>query len=611
MSKPTRKLSWYQSDEVNVISMENVVKIGNLEKRGHFRTNWQMRKFTLDDKNIKYFDETDKMKGSLDLLGAKLVDVGGSNNFDFDIITSVPAVISSKEKSYTLNLRAASFKEKEEWIDMIKKVTSKVEVGITSSYIGYPSALSSCATVEEPSESFNSNTSSDQNQSPKAISTTNNSDYQSPITSSCKEESDSSPSVKILNNLSQNESNIPPVNEELDVQNRLSDDKDLSESNKTHTPSFLKDQSRPTSTILNKEPESTITTLKDEEVEIVPSSTVSTQESAHISITPPQVTSSETVTNTSSPPKSLELEEEIINPDIPSTLPIIETKTIVKSPSKSIKKPAKRSSIVQIINKVNSDSDSEEEFIQDDLYSQIPTNLDEMIVKEGNLQKEGHIYKNWKFRKFVLTGKSIKYYDDKNILKGTIELQGSKVFDCKLDDEDRTKTNIDYDFEILTNPTMKNDKKISKDKNYIRVRAATDFEKQDWIHTIEQVLSSLEEGVKVEKVLTQDEKRILIENFEKEKIDKEKVNEKKVESVPILERIKKGEAINTIKDSINKEIEENKSNFFDVITTLTKDVAPKTWMTVIFTLFALLVMNKWLSLLSTFIILYLVQTGKI
>lgn len=130
----SRRPSWFQKSEENVLSMENVVKAGCLEKRGHFRTNWQMRKFTLDDRNIKYFDENDKMKGSLDLLGAKIVDIGGANYFDFDIITSVPAIMLSKEKSYTLNLRASSYKEKEEWINMLRIVTSSIKVDISTSF---------------------------------------------------------------------------------------------------------------------------------------------------------------------------------------------------------------------------------------------------------------------------------------------------------------------------------------------------------------------------------------------------------------------------------------------------------------------------------------------
>lgn len=604
----SRRASWFQKSEENVLSMENVVKAGCLEKRGHFRTNWQMRKFTLDDRNIKYFDENDKMKGSLDLLGAKIVDIGGANYFDFDIITSVPAIMLSKEKSYTLNLRASSYKEKEEWINMLRIVTSSIEVDISTSFhtgrispLGYPS--------DSLLESFKSHD-YDQTQSPKSNSITNNIEQQS------KEESNS---LLSLNNVSQNkatisavnESTISAVNNEVDlVQNNLSDNEVKTESAISNSPFNQKDQSVSINNTLVDETETVITTVKVEESEIIPS-TITTQESANITVSSPSLTSqsSNTVTNESISPQSLEFKEDVVNTDN------VTTETKVES-SHSIQKSTRiRSARVQIINKVNSDSDSGEEFVQDVLYSKIPSNLDEMIVKEGNLQKEGHIYKSWKIRKFVLSGKSLKYFDEKNVLKGAIDLEGCKIFDCKLDDEDRTKTNIDYDFEILSDPTIKNDKKISTDKNYIRLRALTDFEKQDWIHTIKQVLSSLQEGVKVEKVLTQKEKRILMEKSEKDKLVKEKLKEKEkienLESLPILDQLKKIDPINVIKDTINKEIEENKSNFFDVITTLTKDVAPKTWMTVLFTLFALLVMNKWLSLLCTFFILYLVQTGKI
>lgn len=65
----------------------------------------------------------------------------------------------------------------------------------------------------------------------------------------------------------------------------------------------------------------------------------------------------------------------------------------------------------------------------------------------GFLYKQGHGVKSWKYRRFLLQGRSLKYYDD-TVLKGTVDIKDAHCEDCSAVECNAPKDS--FPFKVIT-----------------------------------------------------------------------------------------------------------------------------------------------------------------
>ena len=99
------------------------------------------------------------------------------------------------------------------------------------------------------------------------------------------------------------------------------------------------------------------------------------------------------------------------------------------------------------------------------------------VVATGELYKQGHLAKNWKLRRFELSGAYMIYFDEKQVKKGEIDISGCSVL--QRTPEECRNQNAQFAFEI-----------VGPSKNLL-LSASTARNRDKWIKVLQKQIEAV------------------------------------------------------------------------------------------------------------------------